>query len=571
MALTQTGRGRVHQGHLGSRAVAARQGAREGARRLGRGGHADGRGGRRRGRRRAAAPVEEKTEFTAMLTEVGSNKINVIKVVREVTSLGPEGSQGSRRGRAQADQGRRPQGRGRGDQEEVRGSRRQGRDQVSARLTPRAAVGARESGFGTRKIPRPSPGPAAVFGCLNKHGLAIPEPRAADPDPGRNSPRMYSLPKNVYRERIDFSKIKTTIPIPNLIEIQKKSYERFLQMNRLPSEREDAGLQSVFKSVFPISDFRENSSLEFIEYSIGNWECKCGRLAGLHHLRKPCANCGAHARRRSVRRARSAVPALRQAQRGARRRLRHLRQHRRPEAQVRRRRVPGARHDLRRAAQGHDPPRRLEQGPRDRRQDHPRHQGAGGLLRRHPADDRQRHVHHQRHRARHRLAAAPLAGRVLPLGRQDALHRADHPVSRIVGGVRVRHEEPALRPHRPQAEVPRDGVPARPRPARRRRDHPDLLHGRAAAPRGRHDLWAVERQPAGPARRPRTSTVGRRRAHPRRQEDHANGLAALKKAGVAGGRDRRRRARRRVRRGRRRRSVDGRGDPRGQRGARRRA
>ena len=104
---------------------------------------------------------------------------------------------------------------------------------------------------------------------------------------------MYSLPKNVYRERIDFSKINTTVPIPNLIEIQKKSYERFLQMNRLPSEREDAGLQSVFKSVFPISDFRENSSLEFIEYSIGNWECKCGKLAGLHHLRKPCSSCGA--------------------------------------------------------------------------------------------------------------------------------------------------------------------------------------------------------------------------------------------------------------------------------------
>src|SRR5436190_128023 len=104
---------------------------------------------------------------------------------------------------------------------------------------------------------------------------------------------MYSLPKNVYRERIDFSKIKTTVPIPNLIEIQKKSYERFLQMNRLPSEREDAGLQSVFKSVFPISDFRENSSLEFIEYSIGNWECKCSKLQGLHHLRKPCSQCGA--------------------------------------------------------------------------------------------------------------------------------------------------------------------------------------------------------------------------------------------------------------------------------------
>ncbi len=103
---------------------------------------------------------------------------------------------------------------------------------------------------------------------------------------------MYSLPKNVYRERIDFSKISTTLPMPNLIEIQKKSYERFLQMNRLPAEREDVGLQSVFKSVFPISDFRENSSLEFIDYSIGNWECKCGRLAGLEHLRKKCEGCG---------------------------------------------------------------------------------------------------------------------------------------------------------------------------------------------------------------------------------------------------------------------------------------
>ena len=103
---------------------------------------------------------------------------------------------------------------------------------------------------------------------------------------------MYSLPTNVYRERKDFSKIKTTVPIPNLIEIQRKSYERFLQIGRLAGEREDVGLQSVFKSVFPISDFRENSSLEFIEYSIGNWECKCGRLAGLHHLRRPCTSCG---------------------------------------------------------------------------------------------------------------------------------------------------------------------------------------------------------------------------------------------------------------------------------------
>ena len=94
-------------------------------------------------------------------------------------------------------------------------------------------------------------------------------------------------------ERVDFSKIKTTIPIPNLIEVQKKSYERFLQMDLLPNEREDTGLQSVFTSVFPISDFRGVSELEFVDYSIGNWECKCGNLKGLHHLRSTCRNCGA--------------------------------------------------------------------------------------------------------------------------------------------------------------------------------------------------------------------------------------------------------------------------------------
>ncbi len=95
------------------------------------------------------------------------------------------------------------------------------------------------------------------------------------------------------RERVDFSKIKTSIPIPNLIEVQKKSYERFLQMDLLPNEREDIGLQTVFNSVFPISDFRGVSELEFVDYSIGNWECKCGNLKGLHHLRSTCRNCGA--------------------------------------------------------------------------------------------------------------------------------------------------------------------------------------------------------------------------------------------------------------------------------------
>ena len=95
------------------------------------------------------------------------------------------------------------------------------------------------------------------------------------------------------RQRLDFAKIQGTIQIPNLIEVQMKSYQRFLQMDLLPSERDDGGLQSVFTSVFPIKDFREMSQLEFVDYAIGNWECKCGNLKGLHHLRATCRNCGA--------------------------------------------------------------------------------------------------------------------------------------------------------------------------------------------------------------------------------------------------------------------------------------
>src|SRR6204780_3765040 len=100
------------------------------------------------------------------------------------------------------------------------------------------------------------------------------------------------MKNNAFRKRFDFSKIPATIQIPNLIEVQRRSYERFLQMDRLPSERDDAGLQAVFQSVFPISDFRNVSQLEFVDFAIGNWECKCGHLKGLHHLRTTCKNCG---------------------------------------------------------------------------------------------------------------------------------------------------------------------------------------------------------------------------------------------------------------------------------------
>lgn len=69
--------------------------------------------------------------------------------------------------------------------------------------------------------------------------------------------------------RKDFSKIKETTGISNLIDIQTNSYYRFLQHDRSSEERENAGLQRVFRSVFPITDFYNTASLEFVGYRLG--------------------------------------------------------------------------------------------------------------------------------------------------------------------------------------------------------------------------------------------------------------------------------------------------------------
>src|SRR6266566_2165709 len=65
------------------------------------------------------------------------------------------------------------------------------------------------------------------------------------------------------RSRKDFGKIPSIVEIPNLIEVQKRSYETFLQKDVPADRREDVGLQAVFKSVFPIADYNDNALLEF--------------------------------------------------------------------------------------------------------------------------------------------------------------------------------------------------------------------------------------------------------------------------------------------------------------------
>ncbi|MDE0151603.1 MAG: DNA-directed RNA polymerase subunit beta [Bdellovibrionales bacterium] len=68
--------------------------------------------------------------------------------------------------------------------------------------------------------------------------------------------------------RKSFGKVKGDFHIPNLIELQKKSYEKFLQKDVDPAKRNNQGLQAVFNSVFPISDYKQTVSLEFVKYTL---------------------------------------------------------------------------------------------------------------------------------------------------------------------------------------------------------------------------------------------------------------------------------------------------------------
>ena len=68
------------------------------------------------------------------------------------------------------------------------------------------------------------------------------------------------------RIRRSFGRIPEVAPMPNLIEVQKNSYAAFLQMDEAPTARAEAGLQEVFRSVFPIQDFSERAQLEFVKY-----------------------------------------------------------------------------------------------------------------------------------------------------------------------------------------------------------------------------------------------------------------------------------------------------------------
>ena len=73
----------------------------------------------------------------------------------------------------------------------------------------------------------------------------------------------------VLRERKSFGKVPQFLEVPNLIEIQKRSYDKFLQKDMPIDRREDTGLQAALLSVFPITDYNETAEIEIIGYTVG--------------------------------------------------------------------------------------------------------------------------------------------------------------------------------------------------------------------------------------------------------------------------------------------------------------
>jgi DNA-directed RNA polymerase subunit beta len=93
---------------------------------------------------------------------------------------------------------------------------------------------------------------------------------------------MSEKPLANRRIRKNFGKIKKIVDMPDLIGVQRDSYNRFLQMDIPPDQRKDSGLQAVFKSVFPIKDFTGSASLEFVSY----------RFGGVKHTVQECIHRG---------------------------------------------------------------------------------------------------------------------------------------------------------------------------------------------------------------------------------------------------------------------------------------
>ncbi|MBM3893495.1 DNA-directed RNA polymerase subunit beta [Candidatus Dependentiae bacterium] len=91
--------------------------------------------------------------------------------------------------------------------------------------------------------------------------------------------------------RKSFGKIKEVVSLPNLIEVQSKSFNDFVQLDCIPSERKHIGLEKVLRDTFPVEQ-NERISLEYVSYELGDWACICGQVTGIINRYKwTCTAC----------------------------------------------------------------------------------------------------------------------------------------------------------------------------------------------------------------------------------------------------------------------------------------
>jgi len=104
---------------------------------------------------------------------------------------------------------------------------------------------------------------------------------------------MSNLREGTRVVRRPFGRIKDVVPVPNLIEIQSRSFNDFAQFDCLPAERKNIGLEKVFRDIFPIQH-GDRMSLEYVSYELGDWSCTCGKLTGIaQRYTWSCSSCKA--------------------------------------------------------------------------------------------------------------------------------------------------------------------------------------------------------------------------------------------------------------------------------------
>ena len=204
-------------------------------------------------------------------------------------------------------------------------------------------------------------------------------------------------------KEISFGKLDDKgMAMPHLLDIQTRAFEALLQLDAASHDREDIGLERVFKDLFPITDVHENFSLEFVRYTLGEPK----------YTVEECIE-----------------------------------------------------RDMTYSAPLKATLQLVINEDVERRQAPAEHHREGSLSRRAPAPHAARHLRHQRGGARHRQPAPPVARRRVRGEHAPERPAADlvahHPLPRVVGRVHRRHPRHRVRPHRQEEEVPRDGAPAR--------------------------------------------------------------------------------------------------------------